>query len=68
MTKIRALIVDDEANNRENLRLALETYCQEVEVIAEADSAITAIDRIKERSPIWYSWTLPCPWAAALIC
>lgn len=51
MTKIRALIVDDEANNRENLRLALESYCREVEVIAEADSAVTAMDRIKEVSP-----------------
>ena len=51
MTKIRALIVDDEANNRENLRLALESYCKEVEVVAEADSAITAMDRIKEVSP-----------------
>ena len=51
MTKIRALIVDDEPNNRENLRLALAAYCQEVEVIAEADSAISAMDRIKELSP-----------------
>jgi len=51
MTNIRALIVDDEANNRENLRLALESYCPEVAVIGEADSAITAMDRIKDLSP-----------------
>jgi two-component system LytT family response regulator len=51
MTTLRALIVDDEANNRENLRLALATYCPEVEVVAEADSALTAMDRIKETSP-----------------
>lgn len=51
MKKIRALIVDDEANNRENLRLALATYCQEIAVVGEADSAITAMDRIKETSP-----------------
>jgi two-component system LytT family response regulator len=51
MTHIRALIVDDEVNNRENLRSALETYCPEVKVVGEADSAITAMDRIKELSP-----------------
>jgi two-component system LytT family response regulator len=51
MTKIRALIVDDETNNRENLRLALQAYCQEVEVVGEADSALSAMDRIKEVSP-----------------
>lgn len=51
MKTLRALIVDDEANNRENLRLALDAYCQNVEVVAEADSAPTALDRIKELSP-----------------
>lgn len=51
MTKIRALIVDDEANNRENLRLALTAYCPEVEVVAEADAAISALDGIREHSP-----------------
>lgn len=51
MRKISALIVDDEANNRENLRLALEAYCQEVEVIGEADSALVAMDQIKALQP-----------------
>ena len=51
MTKIRALIVDDEANNRENLQLALTVYCPEVEVVAEADAAISALDGIREHSP-----------------
>lgn len=51
MSQIRALIVDDEANNRENLRLALESYCQAVEVVGEADSALTAMDHIKELKP-----------------
>ncbi|MEM9929426.1 MAG: LytTR family DNA-binding domain-containing protein [Bacteroidota bacterium] len=51
MTNIRALIVDDEANNRENLRLALAVHCPEVEVVGEADSAITAMDRIKAEQP-----------------
>ncbi|MEZ5039899.1 MAG: LytTR family DNA-binding domain-containing protein [Saprospiraceae bacterium] len=51
MNKIKALIVDDEANNRENLRLALAAYCQEVEVAGEADSALKAIDLIKIHQP-----------------
>ena len=51
MSNIRALIVDDEANNRENLRLALASYCKEVEVVGEADSAMAATDHIKELQP-----------------
>ncbi|MEM6320257.1 MAG: LytTR family DNA-binding domain-containing protein [Bacteroidota bacterium] len=51
MTNLKAIIVDDEANNRENLRLALASYCQEVDIIGEADSAITALDEIKTKQP-----------------
>ncbi len=51
MTQINAIIVDDEANNRENLRLALASYCEEVNIIGEADSAITALDVIKKQQP-----------------
>jgi len=51
MTTIKAIIVDDEANNRENLRLALASYCKEVTIIGEADSAITALDLIKAQPP-----------------
>jgi two-component system LytT family response regulator len=51
MTYIHALIVDDEANNRENLRLALNDYCQNVKIIGEADSAITAFDLIQNTQP-----------------
>ncbi|MEM9526711.1 MAG: response regulator, partial [Bacteroidota bacterium] len=51
MRKIHALIVDDEANNRENLRLALEAHCPEVAIVGEADSAITAMDQLKKIRP-----------------
>ncbi|MEM8526012.1 MAG: LytTR family DNA-binding domain-containing protein [Bacteroidota bacterium] len=51
MSKITAIIVDDEANNRENLRLALQTYCKEIEIVGEADSAITALDVIQDKQP-----------------
>ena len=51
MTKIKAIIVDDESNNRENLRAALATYCNDVKVVGEADSAITALDLIMKEKP-----------------
>jgi len=51
MTQINAIIVDDEVNNRENLRLALGSYCQEVNIVGEADSAISALDVIKAEQP-----------------
>ena len=51
MMQIKAIIVDDETNNRENLRLALESYCQEVTIVGEADSAISALNVIKEQQP-----------------
>lgn len=51
MTKINAIIVDDETNNRENLRLALDTYCKEVKIVGEANSAISALDVIQEQQP-----------------
>lgn len=48
---IRVLIVDDEINGRENLRAVLQTYCPEVEVIGEADSAMSAIELIQKTNP-----------------
>lgn len=49
--KIKALLVDDEENGRENLRGTLNTYCPEVEVIAEANSALSAIEQIQKFKP-----------------
>jgi len=46
MQSIKSIIVDDEINGRENLRGVLERYNPEINVIAEADSAIKAIDAI----------------------
>lgn len=51
MTKIRAIIVDDEKNGRENLSGVLKEYCQGVEVCGEAASAIEAIKIIEELKP-----------------
>src|SRR5690606_10395697 len=45
---LRALIVDDEADARENLRLMLEEHCPEVQVVGQAGSAAEARTRIQE--------------------
>lgn len=45
---LRALIVDDEPNARENLRLMLNEYCPEVEVMAQAGSAAEARKLLEE--------------------
>jgi len=41
---IRAIIVDDELNNRENLNSLLSEYCKNVEVIGLANSADSAFN------------------------
>lgn len=48
---IRALIVDDEADARENLRLMLEDQCPEVEVVGMAASAEEARKLIASDAP-----------------
>lgn len=48
---IKALIVDDEANNRENLNTLLAEYCTEVEMIGMADSVDSAFRIIKSQKP-----------------
>jgi two-component system LytT family response regulator len=48
---IRSVLIDDEANGRENLRGILEKYCPEVTVVAEANSALTGIGAINQHQP-----------------
>lgn len=48
---LRTLIVDDEPDARENLRMMLTEYCPEVQVIGDAASAQQARDRIEEDRP-----------------
>lgn len=48
---LRALIVDDETDARENLRMMLEEHCPELEVVGQAGSAPEARERIKELQP-----------------
>ncbi|WP_431164702.1 LytR/AlgR family response regulator transcription factor [Tenacibaculum halocynthiae] len=50
MSKIQAVIVDDELNARENLRYLLNAFCKEVEIVSEVanvDEATVAINKHK---------------------
>ena len=48
---IRTIIIDDEQNARENLKLILSDFCKDVEVVAEAGSAQEARSLITEHKP-----------------
>lgn len=48
---LRALIVDDEADARDNLRLMLQEHCPEVVVVGQAASAPEARELIKSLQP-----------------
>lgn len=42
LTQLTALLVDDELHGRENLRMIIENYCPEIEILGIADSAVQA--------------------------
>ena len=48
---IKTIIIDDEQNARENLKLILSDFCKDVEVVAEAGSAQEARSLITEHKP-----------------
>lgn len=51
MEPIRAIIIDDEKNGRENLRNLLKKYCPNIQVVDEANSASTGLDAIIKHKP-----------------
>jgi len=51
MEILRAILIDDEMKSRSNLRQLLLEYCTNVEVVAEAGSAMEAIKFIREFNP-----------------
>lgn len=51
MTKLTALIVDDELPARENLKILLEDYCQNIKVLDTADSPSKAKELISTHKP-----------------
>ena len=52
MKKLNAIIVDDELPARENMRILLNDYCPEIEVIGTADGVKNA----KIEKPTGYKW------------
>jgi len=48
---LKALIIDDEKKARETIKLAVEIYCNTIEIIGEANSVQSAYDLINKTSP-----------------
>lgn len=48
---MKAILVDDEHNNLENLRLLLAKYCPEVQVLATATSLSNAQEHFRVHQP-----------------
>jgi len=51
LTKLRAIIVDDELAGRENLRAIVESYCPEIEVLNVAESVLKGKELISANNP-----------------
>ena|ERR1035437_3437929 len=51
ITKLSAIIVDDELHGRENLRKIIENYCPEIEILGCADSVLSAKELINIHKP-----------------
>ncbi len=51
MQKIRALIIDDEKHSRENLNALIKSYCTQIAVVGETNSAKTAKEMINKLDP-----------------
>lgn len=51
MNTLSAIIIDDELHGRENLKLLLESYCPEIEILACIDSVNTAIQIVDSLKP-----------------
>lgn len=51
MNNIKAIIVDDELNARENLSFLVNSFCDKVTIIAQASNVDDAIILIKEKKP-----------------
>ncbi len=48
---IKAIIVDDEQQNRESLQKLLSTYCSDIQILAEASNVNDALQLIQTHSP-----------------
>ncbi len=48
---IRAVVVDDELNGRKNIVDSLARYCPDVDIIGEANSAISGVELVAKKRP-----------------
>lgn len=48
---MRSLIIEDEQDNRENLRLLLQNYCPDVEVVGEGINVQSGLEAIRKHKP-----------------
>lgn len=51
MDKLKSIIIDDEFHGRENLKILIEKYCPEIEVIDSHESASTAKHSVLSNNP-----------------
>lgn len=51
ITKLKAIIVDDELHGRENLKLIIQNFCPEIEVKGSANDVVSAIALVKNHLP-----------------
>jgi len=61
-TSIKAIIIDDEAPALETLKLKLEMYCEEIEVVAVCQSAKEGLQAINEYKPNLVFLDIEMPW------
>ena len=52
MTKLKAIIIDDESDARDALQMSLERYCPDVEVISSCENPEEGIEQIKKHKPV----------------
>jgi len=51
ITKLSAIIVDDELHGRENLKKIIENYCPEIDILGCAESVVTAKELVNVHMP-----------------
>jgi len=51
ITRLSAIIVDDELFGRENLKVIIENYCPEIEILGCADSVVSAMEFVNIHKP-----------------
>ncbi|MBK9452155.1 MAG: response regulator transcription factor [Bacteroidetes bacterium] len=51
MEKVRCVVIEDEPDNRQNLRLLIANYCPQLEIVAEAESVAEGLRIVRQTRP-----------------